>query len=451
MNEPTTESSLRGPPLPVANKPRGPVPQARDARVPRESMVEFAEFIRATGPPRAEAAPHGPLKRNLSLMSKKSAPAHSARSKMSVDSGRPSITGSVGRARLQARDATVDTADDKSDLVEFLRRGPPGSEKTQPSRAVAPFRAVDSDHFVSAAGFKAIDATLPDIHDTRYSQTSTNVTDHSAASVQSSINSQSALLGRKQMSGPSSSPFDEEDMMPQRKQRRVRDPYAIDFSDEEEEEEDDDFDPEPQPRRRMQQPKEESLMDFLNSEPPPPPSAPVPFNLSRTQSTPAQAPKKKASAPSLMSRFRQNSSSGHANLLKSPTSPARSQKLFESRSLSSRAGPGTTAASRGYIPIQVNIPTGGDLYPGYGSTGAAPPVPKVPSSMTSGPSGRVPMKKFEARDAVPIPSRGTSDLADFLRDSSPPPSLGPSYPTGPAEANSGSKLFGRRKKSTAYA
>lgn len=451
-SESTTGSSLRGPLLPTANKPRGPVPQARDARIPRESMVEFAEFIRATGPPGAEAAPHVPPKRNLSLMTKRSTPAHTLGSKMSVDSGRPSMTSSIARARLQARDATVDLDDDKTDLVDFLRRGPPGAGPPQAPRAVAPFRATEPDHFVSVGG-KAVDATLPDFHDTRFSQTSTNVTDQSAASVQSSINSQSALLGRKQASGPSSTPFDEEDMMPQRKQRRVRDPYAIDFSDEEEEDEDDDdFDFEPQPRRKVQQVKEESLMDFLNSEPPPPPSAPVPFNLPRTQSSPAQTPKKKASAPSLMARFRQNSSSGHANVIKSPTSPARSQKLFESRSLSSRAGPGSTAASRNYIPIQVNIPTGGDLYPGYSAPSAAPPpVPKVPANMTSGPRGRVPMKKFEPRDAVPVPTRGTSDLADFLRDSSPPPSMAPSFPTGPAETNSGgSKLFGRRKKSTAY-
>lgn len=449
--ENTTESSTRGPPVPMANRPRGGMPQARDARVPRESMVEFAEFIRATGPPGADASPPVPLKRNLSLMTKRTAPSPAPSTKLSADYGRPSMTSSIGRARLQARDPTVDTSNDKSDLIDFIRRGPPSSENPHIPRTVAPFRTtMDSDQLASAIGGKATDATLPEIHDTRYSQASTNVTDMSATSVQSSINSQSALLARQQGLEQTSTPFDEEDMMPQRKQRRVRDPYAIDFSDEEED--DDEF--EPQPRSRMQQPKEESFLDFLNSEPPPPPSAPVPFNIPQTQSVQGQmqAPKKKASAPSLMARFRQNSGAGISSGAKSPTSPARSQRLFESRSLSSRTGSSMTGASKGYVPIQVNIPTGGsDLYSGYGST-TIPAVPKMPSSMApSRPSGRVPMKKFEPREAVSVPSRGTSDLADFLRDSSPPPSLGPSYPTSPAESGGGSKFFGRRKKSTVFA
>ncbi|KUI61034.1 hypothetical protein VP1G_08244 [Cytospora mali] len=449
ISEATTESPPR---VPTANRARGGMPQARDARVPRESMVEFAEFIRATGPPGADVGPPAPLKRNLSLMTKRSAPSTARSQNMSADYGRPSMSSSISRARLQAREATVETANDKSDLIDFIRRGPPSSGNPHIPRAVAPFRTtMDSDQMASAVGGKAMDATLPDIHDTRYSQASTNVTDLSVTSVQSSINSQSALLGRKQVHGQNSAQFDEEDMIPKRKQRRVRDPYAIDFSDEEEEE---DFD-DPQPTRRVQPPKEESFLDFLNSEPPPPPSAPVLFNLPRTQSAHGQlmqAPKKKASAPSLISRFRQNSSSGTSGGFKSPTSPSRSQKMFESRSLSSRAGSGTTTASKGYIPIQVNIPSGGDLFPGYGSANSVPPVPKVPASMTSArPGGRVPMKKFEPREAVSVPSRGTSDLADFLRDSSPPPSLGPSYPTGPAEVNSGSRLFGRKKKSTAFA
>lgn len=452
-SENTPESSPRGPTVPMSDKARGGMPQARDARIPRESMVEFAEFIRATGPPGADAGAPVPLKRNLSLMTKRTAPSSAPSTKWSADYGRPSMTGSTGRARLQARDATVDTSDDKSDLIDFIRRGPPSSGNPHIPRTVAPFRTtMDSDQLASAIGGKAMDATLPDIHDTRYSQASTNITDMSATSVQSSINSQSALLARQHVPEPTSTTFDEEDMMPQRKQRRVRDPYAIDLSDEEEED-DDDF--EPQPRSRMQQPKEESFLDFLNSEPPPPSSAPVPFNIPQTQSVQVQmqAPKKKASAPGLIARFRQNSSSGVSGGTKSPTSSARSQRMFESRSLNSRAGSGTTGASKGYVPIQVNIPTGaGDLYPGYGSTTTAPPVPKMPSGMPpSRPSGRVPMKKFEPREAVSIPSRGTSDLADFLRDSSPPPSLGSSYPTSPVETSGGSKFFGRRKKSTVLA
>lgn len=446
-------SSARAPPVSMANRARGAAPQARDARVPRESLVEFAEFIRATGPSGASGADPGPtsLKRNQSVMNNRTTPRQKPSSNMSLDYGRPSMGGSVSRARLQARGATVDNDSDNSDLIDFIRRGPPSSGgNPRIPRTVAPFRTtMDSDLLKSAVGGKATDASLPDMHDTRYSQASTNVTEMSAPSVQSSINSQSALLGRKQPPGQTGNTFDEPDMMPQRKQRRVRDPYAIDLSDEEEE--DDEF--ESQPRRKAQQPKEESLLDFLNSAPPPPETTPVPFNLPRTQTVPAQptqAPKKKASAPSLMSRFRQNSSAtaaaANSNGMKSPT---KSQKMWDSRSQKSNAAP----ASKGYIPIQVNIPTGGDLFPTYGSTSAAPAVPSVPSSMSSSrPSGRVPMKRFEPRDAVSVPSRGTSDLADFLRSSGPPPSMNPTpYTAEQPESNGGSRLFGRRKKSMGFA
>jgi hypothetical protein len=445
--ETSAGSQSRAPPVSMANRARGAAPQARDARVPRESLVEFAEFIRATGPSGADANPK-PLKRNQSVMDNRTTPRLKTSANMSLDYGRPSMGGSVGRARLQARGATVDKDSDNSDLIDFIRRGPPSAgNNPRIPRTVAPFRTtMDSDLLKSAVGGKAMDATLPDMHDTRYSQASTNVTEMSAPSVQSSINSQSALLGRKQLPGQTGNPFDEADMMPQRKQHRVRDPYAIDLSDEEEE--DDDLEPSP---RRKQQPKEESLIDFLNSAPPPPESAPVPFNLPLTQTMPAQAtqaPKKKASAPSLMARFRQNSSnnsngaaSGNSNGFKSSTKSQKNQKGS------------APSASKGYIPIQVNIPTGGDLFPNYGSGTTATAVPSMSSSTSSSrPSGRVPMKRFEPRDAVSVPSRGTSDLADFLRSSGPPPAVNtPPYAAEQPETNGGSRLFGRRKKSMGFA
>lgn len=444
------------PPVSMSNRARGPAPQARDPRVPRESIVEFAEFIRATGPPGAEATPvanMGP-KRSPSLMRSSSATPTASGSNASTEVRRPSMGGSISRARLQARDATVDNSNDNSDLIDFIRRGPPSSGNPRIPRTVAPFRTtMDSDQLTGAVGGRAMDASLPDIHDTRVSQASTNMTELSAPSIQSSVNSQSALLGRKQGTTQSSSPFDDSDMIPARKQRRVRDPYAIDLSDEE----DDEFGFEQPSSTRRAQPKEESLIDFLRNAPPPPPSNPVPLNLPRTNTMPAQpapAPKKKASAPSLMARFRQNSgSSASASAsastgMRAPTS---------ARSLSSRSGPRpppSVPVSKGYIPIQVNIPTGGDLYPtfpSYGSASATPPVPSVPSNLASRPSGRVPMKKFEPRDAVSVPSRGTSDLADFLRSSEPPPTVNSTpYAPEPVVETSGSRLFGRRKKSSAF-
>ena len=78
--------------------------------------------------------------------------------------------------------------------------------------------------------------------------------------------------------------------MPKRTQRRVRDPYAIDFSDEEDDE--DLFNDHPMPVKEKPKRQEESLMDFLNSVPPPPPSNPQPFMLGNDVSVHA-SPKKK--------------------------------------------------------------------------------------------------------------------------------------------------------------
>ncbi len=342
------------------------------------------------------------------------------------------MTSSTSRARLQARDAAVDYKDDNSDLIDFIRRGPPsGSGNPRIPRNVAPFRTtMDSDQMTAAVGGRAVDAQIREI-DVRSSQASTNITE-------SSFNSQSALLGRNKPTPGGNSRFggvDDDDMpIPKRKTRRVRDPYAIDISD------DDELDAEVPTANRRAPPKEESLADFLmNYKPPPEPT---------TQPVMQNRPKKKASAPSLMSRFgrRDNSASGAqgSNGTMSPKSPGSPAKpVPDSRSLSSRTGGG-----RGYIPIQVNIPSGADTYglgAGYGSSN---PSGGYTASNGPAPGRRVAMKKFEPREAVSVSSRGTSDLASFLKNSEPPSSSGPlGSPTAEDENGSFSKVFARRKKS----
>ncbi|KAJ9156626.1 FLO11-like protein [Pleurostoma richardsiae] len=399
----------RAPPVSMQNRLRANGPQARDARIPRESLADFAEFIRATGP--VEDAKPAAVRRNPDVVRSASGPLPSSASK--------------------ARGAVVDYRDDNSDLIDFIRRGPPNSGgNPRIPRTVAPFRTtMDSDQMTGAIGGKAVDATIPDL---RYSQASTNVTDLSMPSVQSSVNSQTALLGRnKPLPTQSHNQFDDEDMMPKRKTRRVRDPYAIDFSDEEE---DDDF--EEMPRRRAQ-PKEESLMDFLRNAPPPPQSSPVPLNIPQTRTL----PKKKASATSLIARFARHGSSG-SNSLRSPTTrPATSTP--DSKAPNSRGHGG----SRGFVPIQVSVASGNDRS-----------VPSRSSSIVGGsnaqsmhPAGRATIKKFQPREAVPKVSREVTDLADFLRNSEPPPSMnnGNSFAAVDREESSGfSRVFARRKKST---
>jgi len=360
-------------------------------------------------------------------------------SKPSIESGRVSTTSSANRSRLQARDAAVDYKDDNSDLIDFIRRGPPNaSGNPRIPRTVAPFRTtMDSDQLSGAVGGKAVDAQLRDV-DVRSSQASTNFTE---GSVQSSTNSQSALLGRNKPlpSGNSrfGGPGDDDMPIPKRKTRRVRDPYAIDLSDEDE---DEDFAPVARPQRRAP-PQEESLLDFLRSVPPPPEPVVQPFVSSQAQPTAQARPKKKASAPSLMARFtrrdsgRTSGNSSGSSSPRSPVPPPTTTTAAEPKTLSSRANSG-----KGYIPIQVNMPPGADK---YSPANFSKPTGAVGGTRPAG-SGRIPMKKFEPREAVSVSSRGTSELAEFFKNSAPPPGLG----GGREDPDPYSARYGNRKKTS---
>ncbi|KAJ4265486.1 hypothetical protein NW762_004774 [Fusarium torreyae] len=383
-------------PLPLPNSSRPRMSAApRDARVPSESTADFAEFIKSTGP----AGDSRPTQ--LRNVSSPTTPA-----KTSLDSRRVSSTSN--RNRYMPREAVMESRNGSSDLIDFIRQGPPGAHSNRIPHNIAPW---DTNDAAEPSGGKAVDANIPDI---RYSQASTYGTDTSMPSIHSSINSNTALLKNKAQPAPTSKMFDDDDdMMPKRKTRRVKDPYAIDFSDED----DDELLTTPKPPVK----KEESLAEFLmNYEPPP---EPVTTPISQ------KVPKKKASAPSLIGRFTRKESNH------SSTVPA-STLGNDTRSLSSRSG------FRNYIPIQVSVPSGYDKYgmpTGGDSTRPSQPV----SSASSG--RRVPMKKFEPREAVSNVSR-TSDLASFLRDSEPPPE--PVIAAPPKEESSSglSKMFSRRKK-----
>lgn len=443
-------------------------PQARDARLGRESLSEFADFIRSTGPAggsvTSAAGPSPGRVRNQGSVSNISM---------------VSTTSNPNRPKYQARGATVDYKDDNSDLIDFIRRGPPSAAgNPRIPRAIAPFRTtMDSDQLSSAVGGRAVDAQLRD-EELRSSQAS-NVTDYSVPpSVQSSINSHSALLGRNK---PTSYDTVADDMpMPKRKTRRVRDPYAIDFSDEEDLEEDDDLSPMP---KKKPQTQEESLVDFLNNYAPPPEPTVRPLNTAQARNALAKPPKKKASAHSLITRLTRPYSERpipppkHQQQAKSPVSP---KAVGEARSLSSRAS-GGGAGKGSHVPIQVNIPGGGgglDGRPQGQAQAQAHPHPSRTSSKAaammgggpgagsmgaggggSGSGGRVPMKRFEPREAVPAPSRSaTSDLADFLKHSGPPPGSvpmvnqfpGPEPGPGREEGGGMGKMFSRRKKSSLF-
>jgi len=393
------------PPLSSRNR-TGPAPQARDARVPRESMQDFADFIRSTGP-LGESVPH----MNRTLTGGSNTTNATTRATVAPVSVKTSSSMEVRRGpKLQARDAVVNTSNESSELIDFIRRGPPAANGNghRIPRTVAPFRNTqDSEYMTSAVGGKAVDAIIPNV---RTSLASTNITESSAPS---SMNSQSALLNKSsRQQPPVANNFDEDDMMPKRTRRRAQDPYAIDFSDED----DEDYDMTPKARSRQ----EESLIDFLNNYPPPP--EPV------TQ--PVVVPKKKSSAPNLIARLRSGPSAG----LNGSSHSRKGSSMSDSRSVNSRTGPRVT-----HTPIVIPAMTSR-----YSSSITSPNLPRNTSY------GRVPMKKFEPREAVTNRSQ-TADLADFLRDSAPPPSFTAMASSTEDKSTGGfSRIFDRRKKSAAY-
>ncbi len=272
-----------------------------------------------------------------------------------------------------------------------------------------------------AIGGKAIDATLPD---PRFSQAST--------SAHNSVNSQSALLNNasKNKSLPVQSPNnfgEEEDMMPKRKTRRVRDPYAIDFSDDEEEYE-------AAPKARATQ--EESLADFLKNVPPPPESTVTPIYV------PDKNVKKKSSKSQLISRFGRNGSG--------PQSPPKPDI--------------TSQAARTQQPRQLYTPIAAKYSTTMNFNQSSPPSSSYVSQLDTArnttrnttrnvsqiPSRpKVAHKSYQPREAVSSSSR-TSDLADFLNRSEPPSSVQTKPQTSAPtlhkeEASAFQRMFGRKK------
>ncbi|PHH54291.1 hypothetical protein CFIMG_007981RA00001 [Ceratocystis fimbriata CBS 114723] len=441
---------------PLVAKPRGMNTMARDARAKRDSTMDFADFIRSTGPPGGDNPPMRPnaaVGRSSSMRTTNSASARLYTSG-SIDASK--------RHRLMARDAAVDSRENNADLIDFIRRGPPSSMGGG-AIAATPRPGVSA---IVTPRTKLMDSDS----ELRKSQGSARGTD---VSVNSSVTSQSALL--KRSAGYSNGTFfDSGDMpIPQRKTRRVRDPYAIDFSDEE------DFMDEvessaPEPRAKPVPAREESLADFLRNYEPPPAQPVVPLSVNAAR-TPVAPPKKKSSMPGLIGRFSRNNSNQNTS---TPNINAN-----ESRSLNSRSGSVMTSHSgRGYIPIQVNMPPGYDKYGlvdtssnastarqsrpsqssahSFTSAGRRPSAASTGYSMTAdnnssgiAPPRRTPMKRYEPREPVHISrATGTSELAAFLRSSEPPPGMMNSRTFSPVpppepEASSHRRMFSRRKKS----
>lgn len=164
------------------------------------------------------------------------------------------------RPRLQARPAET-RGSQTSELIDFIREGPPQPGAHRIPRTVAPFRnTIDSDdiHFDSA--------TDKDHGNSFASGSSPNKSVTSLGSRIGLLDSSNRTTGQAKAAPTSIAMEDDDRPIPVRKQRRIPgrapDPYAIDDDD------DDDLLEElinAKPPKR----EEESLLDFLRSAPPP--------------------------------------------------------------------------------------------------------------------------------------------------------------------------------------
>ena len=384
---------------------RGPQAVPRDARVEGENIRDFADFIRSTGPDGGKlSGSSGSTPIATTTNGSFSGP---STHKPIVPSPQPSRISSIrNKPRLQARDPTIRN-DESSDLIDFIRQGPPaekgGSHRIP--RTVAPFRStMDSDEIQSLGHGRARDAN---------SLASTQGS-FKAKSIQSSVNSRTGLLesGRQAAKAPMADKRSfrgEEHGAPVRKQRRVRDPYAIDSDDEEN---DDDHSTTPKQTRN-----EESLIDFLNSAPPPqannsPPRLAIPKSAVKAMKTRANSER---------SRFGFGGSGG------------------------SSAG-----RSRPLIPATV---TGGSDYNNdsrsYNSSSPQSFEMRAERQRNGGVEGRARIRKNMTARAAREDDMDVRGLADFLRNSGPP-DLGAPYeppPKAPEKESSGfTRMFSRRRR-----
>ena len=380
---------------------RGPQKVAKDARMERTNTSDLKDFFRSTGPdafdPRAARA-MPPPPRTSPKVAKQAPPIIASPVTTPGPSKKP-------RLKFEPREPTRQ-GNDTSQLAEFLRDGPPGAH-----------RIPDVDNITVKPRDAQSIASTQDSFITK--------------SVQSSTNSRTGLLDSSRNVGKVSAwekrgmPPSDEPMGPVRKQRRVKDPYAIDTDSEEE---GDDSAVTPRGGGRNED-NEESLLDFLKSAPPPGANmSPAPLDF------PGALPKtlqRKPSGPSMRSRFALSGSKGNSKSAASKKSQSES---------------GSRGAPAIYEPPTVNDP---HLYsrPNYGTTQPR----KASLGATGNPTGRVTnvrAARKQARDSINN-TNSVRELADFLRNTEPPPAPTPLPATPPKEEGGFSRMFSRRKKSAA--
>jgi hypothetical protein len=358
----------------------------RDARPERNTTRDLADYVRSTGP-----TSEGQLAQALGT---RPSTGHATRGGIRADGVPVAPTNSldaersksvsdrpVNRLKYQARDARPARNAETAELIDFIREGPPrtaGDHRID--RRVAPFRTtMDSDDLNALAPPAELNG-----RGSTGSQPESAVT---AKSMQESTNSRTALLessrrvnGNGAYSSPASNNLPNKMMesngMPPRTRRKVRDPYAIDDSDDDLFAEEEEL-PKPKPKARTQ---EESLIDFLRNTAPPPGMAPQPILAAVPQNQDKPDMKRSASNSKLRDVLNRQGSN----------------KLMANNN------------AREESPHLTQVGSKRDKYRPTQTTHAAH-------------VDRNRIKRAEARDPT-MSGSGTADLAAYLKNSGPPDS-----------------------------
>lgn len=304
------------PPKPVSSKVPGSVPKSPGGKhiAPRDptlhgdsSMRDFADFIRSTGPdtdPKNMYKPGGATTEQHSRNTSATLPAANTgkplpkkitKQNAAVPVKQPEInklTPQRSISKLKARDPQIGSNNATADLADFFRSGPPGAQVMDPPRqppkqSPTGVNGISNGRMVSTGSFASTQDSFPNSKMTQSSTNSrTGLLDNRTGSV---ANNQQLRSPPPDVGGPA------------RKQRRTKDPYAIDSEEEE------DFSPPVLTDRG----EEESLSDFLRNYTPPPESAatarsPVAAGVGQPPVVANQSKERKASGPSMRERLARN-------------------------------------------------------------------------------------------------------------------------------------------------
>ena len=387
------------PPKPALAVPRSKMAGlARDAKPTSDSTRDFADFIKSTGP--AGPSPASPISPAVSSSNRSNRLSDVTDPSKKVNRPGSGLSNSTrGSSRLQARAAVAPKGEQTSELIDFIREGPPDPGSHRIPRTVAPFRStMDSDdmkgHNVQDSRSTSPDGSGPGKSLSSFGSRTGLLKSSREPAQQKTTATSTSKPAPAPAPAPAPKTDDFDAPMPVRKQRRVPDPYAIDDDDDEALEEL--LGLQDKPKR-----EEESLIDFLRNASPPP-EDPTPRAPIMTSSTASH----KSSSGGMRARFLRSASE------MAPMSKASKTSLRSAQS--DIRSPSATQSNYTTKPVAAS----------------KPPTPSSPPNTL----GR---------------QTETSALADFLKNTEPPEP--PRAPTAFAmnrgkDSNGLSRLLMRRKK-----